>query len=190
MATRLVMNMLTNRLGMFLCGVLALVPGVILVLFANNPMHFVRVDGTVASYVTVANAAGSYDHNELRLADDPQIYKLDDGEYAPAPPHTIATGANVTIWLDQGHPWVYAMTIDDESGQPAHRYTTFPFDHPDQNLLYSHIGAGAFLGLGALLMLMSLLWRHLPWRRRRRRKPAYVPTYMAPGMFDGDQWSR
>jgi hypothetical protein len=66
-------------------------------------------------------------------------------------------------------------------------YTTFIYDHPDQNLLIGRIASGAFLLIGLALAVMGLAYRRLPRRRGRRRKPSCVPTYVAPGMYDQDQ---
>ncbi|HEX9039345.1 MAG TPA: hypothetical protein VF808_20355 [Ktedonobacterales bacterium] len=183
--TRLVMRLLRTRWGLFVCAIASLAIGLLALLLTTAP-HFVRIDGTVASYAVVNNAAGSYDHNELRLSGDPTVYKLDDSEYTPAPPDTLATGAQVSIWVDQGHPWILAISVPDASGAGARRYTTFVYDHPDQNLLIGRIAGGVFILLFVVLAGMGLSYDRLPWRYGRR-KPAYTPTYLAPGMYDQDQ---
>lgn len=178
--TRFVMLLLQTRWGMFLCAIVAAVIGVVAITF-TVPAHYVRIDGAVASYTVVNNVAGAYDHNELRLVGDSTVYKLDDSEYSPAPPDSLPAGVQVSVWVDQGHPWIMAMTITGA----AHTYTTFPYDHPDQNLLAGRIAGGVFIGIGALLALMTLAWKRLPWRRQP--KPSYTPAYLAPGMYDEDQ---
>ncbi len=184
--TRLVMTLLRTRWGMFVCAIAALVVGVLALVY-TVPAHYVQIDGAVASYTVVNNAAGSYDHNELRLAGDPNVYKLDNSEYSPAPPDTLPVGARVSVWVDQGHPvWIMAIRIPDASGTGARMYTTFPYDHPDQNLLAGRIVGSLFLLLGVTLAGMGLAWKRLPWRQRP--KPTYTPTYMTPGMYDQDQW--
>jgi len=178
------MEMLRTRWGIFICAVVALGTGVIALVNAV-PAHYARIDGAVASYTVVNNAIGAYDHCELRLIGDPIIYKLDDGEYSPAPPHTFPAGAQVSIWVNQGHPWIMAIRIPDASGAGARMYTTFPYDHPDQNLLAGRIIGSLFLLLGVTLAGMGLAWKRLPWRQPP--KPSYTPTYMTPGMYDEDQ---
>lgn len=183
--TRFVMSLLRTRRGMYACSIAALVVGVLALVY-TVPAHYARIDGSIASYTVVNNAAGSYDHNEMRLAGDPTVYKLDDSEYSPAPPDSLPAGAQVSIWVDQGHPWIMAISISDTSGAGARKYTTFPYDHPDQNLLAGRIVGSLFLLLGFTLMGMGLGWKRLPWRQRP--KPTYTPTYMTPGMYDQNQW--
>src|SRR5690242_9302315 len=113
--TRLVMQLLKTRWGVIILAPIAAAVGVIALLY-TTPAHYARIDGTVASYTVVHNAIGQYDHNELRLAGDPAVYKLDDGEYSPAPPDALPAGAAVSIWVDQGHPWIMAMTVAGASG--------------------------------------------------------------------------
>ncbi len=183
--TRFVMGLLRTRWGMFVCAIAALVVGVLALVY-TIPAHYVRIDGAVASYTVVNNAAGSYDHNELRLTDDPAVYKLDDGEYSPAPPDALPAGAQVGIWVDQGHPWIMAISVPSASGAGSRMYTTFPYDHPEQNLLAGRIIGSLFLLLGVTLAGLGLAWKRLPWRQRP--KPSYTPTYLAPGMYDEEQW--
>jgi hypothetical protein len=182
--TGIVMRLLRTRWGVIILAPIAAAVGVIALLF-TTPAHYVGIDGAVASYTVVHNAIGQYDHNELRLADDPTIYKLDDGEYSPASPDSIPAGARVSIWVDQGHPWILAMSISDASGNGARTYTTFPYDHPDQNLLAGRIAGSLFIVLGCALLIVGLAWKRMPWRTRF--KPTYTPTYLPPGMYDEDQ---
>jgi hypothetical protein len=163
--TPLVMELLRTRWGLFICAIVALGTGVIALIY-TVPANFARIDGAVASYTVVNNSIGAYDHNELRLMGDPTIYKLDDGEYSPAPPHTLPVGAQVSIWVNQGHPWIMAIRIPDASGTGGRMYTTFPYEHPDQNLLAGRIVGSLFLLLGVTLVGMGLAWKRLPWRQR------------------------
>lgn len=182
--TRLVMQLLKTRWGVIILAPVAAAVGIIALLF-TIPAHYVRIDGTVASYTVIHNAIGQYDHNELRLTGDPAVYKLDDGEYSPAPPDALPAGAPVSIWVDQGHPWIMALTVASATGGSPRTYTTFPYDHPDQNLLAGRIIGSLFIVLGFALLIVGLAWERMPWRKRL--KPTYTPTYLAPGMYDQDQ---
>lgn len=184
--TRLALTLLRTRLGMFILAIAAAVVGVLALVF-TVPAHYVRIDGVVASYTVVNNAAGSYDHNELRLAGDSTVYKLDDSAYTPAPPDSLPAGERVSVWVDQGHPWIMAISIPNASGSGARVYTTFPYDHPDQNLLIGRIAGSVFLVLAVALAGMGFAWKNLPWRRWRKPTSTYTPTYLTPGMYDENQ---
>lgn len=182
--TPFVMRFLRTRRGLFVCALASFAVSILAVVF-TVPSHLIRVDGTVATYATVENATGAYDHNELRLAGNQTVYKLDDGEYTPAPPATLPAGTPVSIWVNQGTVWILAISLPNGDGAGSRMYTTFPYEHPDLNLMIGRAAGGAFLLLGVALASMGLAWKQLPWRRRR--KPTYVPTYLAPGMYDHDQ---
>lgn len=190
MFNRFVMELLRTRWGLFLCALIAAGVGIVSIV-GTVPTHAVRVDGAVASYTVVHNVTGGYDHNELRLSGNPTVYKLDDGEYTPAPPDAPRAGAQVSIWVNQGNVWILAIRLPTAGGSGSRMFTTFPYDHPDQNLLIGRIVGGVFLLLSLALVVVGLAWRHLPWSRGRRRTssytPSYTPTYLAPGMYDEDQ---
>jgi hypothetical protein len=182
--TPFVLALLRRRWGPFVCALASFAVGVLAVVF-TIPSHLIRVDGTVAAYTRVENVTGAYNHNELRLDGNQTVYKLDDSEYAPAPPDALPPGTPVSIWVNQGTVWILAISLPNGGGAGSHKYTTFPYDHPDLNLEIGRAAGGFSLLLGASLAGMGLAWKQLPWRRRR--KPSYVPTYLAPGMYDQDQ---
>jgi hypothetical protein len=126
-----------------------------------------------------------YNRNELKLNGDDRIFTLNKNDFHPALPDEVIKDGKVTIWyLSPGDKnTVYAITLYDDNGQNPQKHTTDYYDDPQSFQRGNQLLGLGVAGLGAVVLLIGLLWPLFPWGRKRIPPPPqpYSNIPGAPG---------
>lgn len=183
--TPLVMALLRSRWGWLILGAAVLGLGVV-VRSGATPQQSTTVSGVVSATREVRFIDG-YQHDELTLAGDAHTYKLNRYEFHPALTTVPGPGHQVTLWVPQHQPdQVVALEVASASGSGTTRYTTTAYDDPEGQARNAVIAGWALIGLGALMLVIGLIWSLLPWGKPARAR--YVPLHVRMGQGDATPW--
>jgi hypothetical protein len=163
-------RLLGNRWVVVVIGVLVLIAGGYFYFNAIVPTY-TQLDGTIAEYKEFTRN-GQYNRNELMLTGDNRIFTLNKNDFHPALPEEVTLNAKVTVWyLSPGDKnTVYAITLFDNNGENPQKHTTDCYDDPQSFQRNNQLFGVAVAGIGALVLLIGLLWPLFPWGRNRNRR--------------------
>lgn len=177
------------RWGSIGLGVVALAVGAFIFLGAQA-VRPVQITGTIANYAEVSTSAG-YDHNELRLTNNPNTYLVNRTTFQPSLPDKLYLDGKVVLWVNAGTENVIALTLYDQHDQHPTNYTTPDFQHPYQakentRLLAAGVGGGGLI----LILLGVVIPMILPGRKpaRERTAAAYAGPMRGAYATGDDTW--